>query len=94
MSISELFSKYEDESNNFESVKDKQSNRPDLHAFILLDLLLPDKKDIVASAEHDEITLSIDCDELFDAADEEDILTLIRCGVFYREMDDCLCMFV
>lgn len=58
------------------------SGRPDLHAFNLLDRLLPgSKRNMVASAEHDEIWLDIDCGELAKVATSPDVEILVRCGV-------------
>jgi len=69
--------------------------RPDLHAFNLLDKLLPgSKRDIVSSAGHDEIWLDIDCDELAKVATPEDIEVLARCGIRYSSSEDSLAMFV
>lgn len=70
------------------------SNRPDIHAFILLDKLSPGKSDIVSSADHDQIWLGVDVEDIAEWADEEDILDLIRCGVMLDEDRDCFSMFV
>ena len=76
----------------FEKVQNKRSNRPDLHAFILLDRLFPDKKDIVSAAEHDKIYLDIEDDQISLLSDDE-IIELSRCGVMYDGENHCLCMF-
>lgn len=77
-------------------LKDKDIvGRPDLHAFNLLDRLLPgSKNDIVAVAEHDEIWLDIDCDELAKVATTQDIEALVRCGVRYDSDLESLALFV
>ena len=69
------------------------SNRPDLHAFILLDRIFPDTADIVTAAEHDEIYLGISYGQIETLAPET-ILELYRCGVRYDSSTDSLCMFV
>lgn len=76
----------------FERVETKLSKRPDLHAFLLLDRLVPGKMDMVCSAEHDEIWLDVDADKLAEVATSADIIELIRCGV--RLSDGTLCLFV
>jgi hypothetical protein len=80
---------------NFELVENKLSSRPDICAFILLDKLIPNvRRDIVCAAEHDEIFLDADCEKLAEVATEEDVLTLVRCGVHYDGDSDRLTMFV
>lgn len=92
LDLTEIFNKYDDEYLEFEKVENKLSSRSDLHAFILLDRLVPGHHDIVSDATHDEIYLDTDIEELAKVATEEDILTLIRCGV--RLFDgECLGMF-
>lgn len=88
-----LFKKHNAEFVKFERVENLLSHRPDLHAFLLLDRLVPPKKgiDIVAGAEHDEIYLETDPVELAAVATEADIVDLIRCGVRLGEFG--LCMF-
>jgi hypothetical protein len=73
---------------------DRLSNRPDLHAFLLLDKLIPAASDMVSAAEHDEIWLSIDIDDLAKVITEADIIALTRCGVRFDEDSESLAMFV
>lgn len=80
-----------DEFLKFDRVENKRSKRPDLHAFLLLDELLPDDRDIVAAAEHDEIFLAPSPEDLARVATKEQIVELIRCGV--RMSEDSLAMF-
>ena len=93
----EIFKKYEDVIDNeflkFDNVKNKNSNRKDLHAFILLDKLFPGKEDILSFASHDEVTLSINYDQIKTLC-EDDVIDLMRCGVIYESDYDCLKMFV
>lgn len=89
-----LFEKHNGEYLKFDRVEKKRSNRPDLHAFLLLDELSPDAADIVAAAEHDEIFLDVTPGLLFQQANEEQIVELIRCGLRYDRSLDSLCMFV
>lgn len=92
--MSELFTKYDDEFLKFERVEFKFSQRPDLHAFCLLDDLCPDDKDIIGHSAHDEITLSVDTAKVAEAAEEWHIRDLIRCGVRYSKSYECFEMFV
>ena len=86
------FDKFEDEYIQFERIENKLHARPDIHAFILLDKLVPGDRDMVCAAEHDEIYLDVDTDALALVATEDDILQLVRCGV--RLDDDSLAMFL
>ena len=89
-----LFELYEPESHKFENVENKRSQRPDLHAFLLLDELWPGNRDIVSSAEHDEIYLGVTPDALAEVATPEIVRELRRCGVRYDRGTDSLMMFV
>ena len=93
--IHELFEKHEDESHKFEKVKNKLASRPDVHAFLMLDRLFPSSNgsDMVSSAEHDQIWLCIESDDL-EKLTEENIIELRRCGVWWDSQFDCLSMFV
>lgn len=97
MTISEmvdLFQKHENEEYlHFSHVFGKLSQRPDLHAFILLDRLCPDEFDIVEAAEHDEIWLGVDLSILSSVIIEEQVIELLRCGVRYDTEQDALSMF-
>lgn len=83
----ELFEKYVDDGEylEFKKIKNKKSNRPDLHAFVLLDSLVPSTSDIVSCAEHDEFWLSVTPEEVAKVATPEQILELVRCGVCYDD---------
>lgn len=89
------FDKYEDEYIEFGNVLNKRSRRPDMHAFIVLDELIPGdgKDDLISAAEHDRFYLSIQPEALARVATEEIILDLVRCGLSYSESDDSLYLF-
>ena len=93
MTIKERFDQFEDEFLKFERVENKFSNRADVHAFILLDKLVPGKDDILVDARHDEVFLSIGPEKLETASDEQ-IRDLIRCGIRLDDSEDGLAMFV
>lgn len=90
----EQYEKHEAEFLKFERVQNKTSGRADLHAFNLLDKLVPGKSDMVSAAEHDEIWLAVSPDDLAKVATEEQIIDLIRCGVRYDNQTDSLALFV
>lgn len=96
MNYQEAYEKYSDEEFlTFDKrVINKLSSRADLHAFILLDKLVPGNMDIIGSAEHDEIWIDIDPEDLSKAATEEQMIELIRCGLRYNSETDSLAMFV
>lgn len=88
------FEKFDDDFLKFDKIDKKLHARPDVCAFILIDKLLPnDGCDMVEGAEHDKIYLNADCDQLAKIATEEDVLTLVRCGVFFDSATDGLAMF-
>lgn len=92
--LQELFEKHEDEHGDFHLVDNKRSQRHDLHAFMLLDELLPGTERIVSAAEHDEIFLSVGLEDLVTSGiTEEQVIELIRCRVRLSSFDS-LCMFV
>ena len=79
----------------FERVKVKLSSRPDVHAFLLLDTLVPGNSDMVANAQHDEIFLGVELENLVENdITKEQVIDLIRCGVRYDDDVDSLAMFV
>jgi hypothetical protein len=103
MTVEELesfFEAHEDDYLKFNDIPSNRKNtaRPDLQAFLLLDRLVPSKlhalgygNDIISAAEHDEIFLEASLKDLAEVATEEQVLDLIRCGV--RISDDSLAMF-
>ena len=92
----EFFEKHNDEYIKFERIENKRSARPDLHAFLLLEELVPTKnyEDMVSAAEHDEIWLEVDPKKVAEVATEEHLIELIRCGVRYDRDIDSFAMFV
>lgn len=85
-----------DEYLKFERVEAKLSERPDLHAFLILDRLSPakfPKEDIVSSSEHDEIWLSVDPKIVAANATTKDLVDLVRCGVAYDDDIESFSLF-
>lgn len=93
--VKEMFEMFEDEYLYFDRVENKLSNRPDLHAFIMLDRIVPGKYDIVFASGHDEIYLDVSVGDL-DAAGITDnqVRDLVRCGVRLDKYKEYLCMTV
>jgi len=101
LDLQSIFDKHEDKFLTFEEVKDRRHERPDLCAFLMLHDLAPREpvrnayvRDMVSAAEHDEIWLDTDVGVLAANATEDDIVTLIRCGIRYDADSDSLAMFV
>ena len=91
--LRDLFEKYGDEYIRFERIENKKSSRPDIHAMILLNEIVPGDRDIVSASEHDEFWLDIDCEKLAEIITDEQVIELRRCGVHYDEEVDSLGMF-
>ena len=91
--LESFYEEHEDEFLRFDRVARKLSNRPDLHAFLLLDKLVPGNSDIVSGAGHDEIYLDTSPDSLLAVATEDELIELHRCGVLYGGEYDSLYMF-
>jgi hypothetical protein len=92
--IEELFEEYIESWDN-ENIKPDRILHPlqDIHASLLFYKLCPDTTHkMIDWAGHDKISFSPNVEDLAKTATEEDILDLIRLGVFYE--DDALCMFV
>jgi hypothetical protein len=87
-----FFEKHEDKFLEFDLITNKLSSRPDLHAFLLLDKIVPRNRDMISGAEHDKIWLDIEPSELVDAITEEQVVELVRCGVMCD--NESLMMFV
>lgn len=80
--LSVEFEKHNDEYLKFERVEQKLNHRPDLHALLLLDSLLPGAgRSMISAAEHDQYWLDVDVEGLAEIITDEQILDLVRCGV-------------
>ena len=86
-----MFDEFDDEFLKFDRIKEKLHHRPDIHAFLLLDKLVPGTGDMIAGASHDEIYLDTNAEELQKVATKDQLRDLHRCGVRYE--NDGLCMF-
>lgn len=92
--LKELINQYCDDCQGckFELVENKLSNRADLHAFLLMDRILPGDSNIILSARHKEVYFSFKMDEFAAVVTQEEVLELVRCGVCYDGHFDCLYM--
>jgi hypothetical protein len=92
--MSALLDKHDAEFLKFDRIAMPRSFRADLHAFLMLDSLVPGEYDIVSAAEHDEIYLSVDVAKLSAVVTEGQVIDLVRCGVRYVAEQEALAMFV
>lgn len=84
----------DDDYGAFGLVENRRSDRPDLHAFMLLDELFPDSnRCMISSASHDEVWLDVSLEKVETLTDEQ-ITELVRCGLLYDYEHCCLMMFV
>lgn len=91
--LAELFNSYEDEFLKFDRIQKPLSSRPDIHAFILLNEIYPNTRDMVSAAEHDIIYLDVSLEDLADKITPEQVCDLVRCGVMIED-EEYLAMFV
>jgi len=87
-----LFEKHEGQFLKLKLVENKLNFRRDLHVFLLLDKLTPSDRCMVSGAEHDQIWLDTDLENLAEVITEEQVIELIRCGVMLE--DNHLTLFV
>ena len=91
--LSDLWAKCENEHWCFTELPELRFNkRRDINAFLLLDSILPGTTDMVSCAEHDEIWLCIDVKKLAEVITPEQVMELVRCGVYYDDNIDSLHM--
>ena len=98
MTVDELVEIFEevndDDYGDFGLIWPRLSNRPDLHAFILLDKLVPGMMDMVSAAEHDQIWLGVSLESLAKVITKEQVIELSRCGVYIDEYGEGLHRYV
>jgi hypothetical protein len=90
--LADAFDKYQDEYQEFARIEEPLHRRRDICAMMLLDQLAPGEtgSGIISGAEDEAVMLDIDCTKLADVITEEDVITLLRCGVGYDEEYGCL----
>lgn len=94
--IRERFEQFEDEYIKFDRIENKRSERPDLHAFLLLDELFPNPgRDMILAINHYEFFLDLGDNADVTTLTDDQICELVRCGVMIdSESEEYLCMFV
>jgi hypothetical protein len=96
--FAELFEKHGDQYLEFDKIVNPKHPRPDICAFLILHDLTGDSassaNNMVSSTNDDAIYLSVELSDLSGKITEDDILALIRCGVWLDKENDCLAMFV
>lgn len=87
-----LFEKHDDEEYlKFNRIKKPLHATPDICAFLLLDDISPstyrsgERCDIISTSEHDQYWLATDVTDFASKATEQDIITLLRCGISYDQ---------
>lgn len=90
--LEEMFEIAEEANIKFEDIVRRFSTRRDLHAFILLDTLTLGTEHLIMAAEHDQIWLSVDLENLSKIITQEQVNELEACGVWI--CDDAFTMFI
>jgi hypothetical protein len=95
MKLSDMFEKFEHMDLRFEDIENPPSTYRDISAFLYLEKLLGSGNGLpmVNTVAYDQFWLHVDCDALEKVATDEDILYLLRCGVYLDRMCNCLMMF-
>ena len=89
----QIFSENSKEYLKFERIEEKLSQRPDIHALMLIDRLLPESGNIIDGIDEDELILDVNTARFFKAATPKDIIDLIRCGVSFDKDMETLSLF-
>lgn len=93
--VEQLWDSANDEFLKFERIPEAERpfSSPDLCAFALLDKRFPSEEnfDMVSAAEHDEIWLRVEAEQI-EQLTRDEVIYLTRCGVRYS--DDSLALFV
>ena len=97
----QLFEQITDDGPKFTDLKNPRVNRRDLNAFLLLNELVPSEvhglgygHDMVSCAEHDEIWLHVELEQLAPVITKEQVAELVACGVYLDRDTESLHMFV
>lgn len=82
----------------FFRISPRRSNRPDLHALMLLDSLLPGSTGspakMIVAANDETVWLTYTLEALAEVLTEELIIELLRCGVVAVEKEKCLAIYL
>ncbi|MCA9496503.1 MAG: hypothetical protein KC589_06160 [Nanoarchaeota archaeon] len=93
MSNVEFFKEQEEfEFNHFERIENPKSLRQDVCAMLILDSIIPSEKNLIKSIESYNngklmyFILNISDTEIEELLTEDDIIDLLRCGIFYDQI--------
>lgn len=94
MTVREMYERFEFhlenlEGHKFDRVESPRHPRPDLCALLVLHDLDPTSKDAISYSTTDEIYFSMDPEVVAGRITEEQIVTLVRCGVWFSRGQDC-----
>lgn len=91
----EIFNQLADEP-IFPKVSEQLSHRRDLNGMMILANLFPEptQLDFICCAEHDQIWFDVDINQLAERATEQQILDIMRCGIWFDSNIESLTMFV
>lgn len=96
--LEKVFEKHKDEYLEFKREQTPKHPRRDISAFILLHELVPllknNSRNMILSARYNQVWLDADINTVAKNATEEQIVTLIRCGVHLDIQKNALSMFV
>jgi hypothetical protein len=94
MTFNEAWEKYESLDGRFDLVTNRLSSRSDMHAFMLLDRLVPGTFCLLQWANVDQVWFEVAVGRVEEAATEEELRDLICCGVFYDARMNALSLFI
>jgi len=92
MILKEHFNEFSTEYSRFDHVKNKLSDKPDVHALMLLDKLILGGQCIIKEAKSHYIIFDINVNNLMEVITDEQVRDLRRCKVFYYIPGDVLIM--
>lgn len=87
--LKKLFAQHRNEGNSFSAIKNKKSQRPDVHGIILLDELFPGSYPIIADEGMQDFSVKIHYLDLARKLTSDNVLELVRCGFEYVDFGLC-----
>ncbi len=92
--LRDLFVKHDAEYLQFDRVENPMHRCRDLCILLMLDKLVAyEGTKFIADADHEIIYLGVSLEQVAAVATEEDIITLVRCGLMIDTDQDCFSMF-
>lgn len=91
----QLFKDYHEQDKlSFTNISNKLSDNKHLHAFLLLQSLVPSKRNIIAKADCDTVYLDFVAEDLLGVITDAQIEELAACGVNYDNANDFFHIYV